>query len=68
MTTKRVHIYCIAITAFVVAVTILDEIALSIDIPWEYGYYINIFIIAVPLVAEILVTPITSIWVCIFNE
>jgi hypothetical protein len=68
MTTKRVHIYCIAIIALASAVFILEEIALYYGILSVVANDIGIFFMAAPVIAQILITPITSIWVRMFNE
>ena len=60
MTTKRVHIYCNAIIAFMLIGFIFDIFAVS----FYFNSYYYLFSIAT--FAELLITPTTSIWVCCF--
>jgi hypothetical protein len=62
MTTKRVHIYCISIIVFVLIVRIIDEFD---------KYVLNVItnefmesaLLIVSATAELIITPITTIWV-----
>ncbi len=62
MTTKRVHIYCISIIVFVLIGWIINEFNAYV-LHGTYGV-LQIALLIMSTVAEIIITPITTIWVC----
>jgi hypothetical protein len=62
MTTKRVHIYCISIIVLNLIGWIIDEFNTYV---LNYNdFIIEYVLLIVSAAAELIITPITTIWVC----